>query len=291
MASKLGLVPDAATPWSEVFSHEVTLAAPGLFADAMPGVDDRQVEVAVNAHLLAVIEAFCADRIEDGQVRATPALCGLSLQLTTRCEQLLAALSPDAPRDYRLARQRASRAAGLERMALRGDWVADWVLYDAISLAKQEVAFSPSVALARAAGWSPRRQGAVRSCLASVALGLQAADDLADWEDDVQQGGAWVAALASGADRQDVRGSIPVSMRALRQRVFGSGILAALAERAKGHFGAARRRARALGADRLALWAEGEEQREAELAKAERAYPGISLRAHKLRLSPREAIA
>jgi len=70
----LGLAPEPLIPWSRVFSNEVTLAAPWMFAEAMPGVPDEAVRHALFGHALAVIEAMGTDRIEDGQVQSTPGL-------------------------------------------------------------------------------------------------------------------------------------------------------------------------------------------------------------------------
>src|SRR5262249_6793652 len=65
----LGFAPDPSTPWSCVFSHEVTLAAPAMFAEAMPALSQIAVRHALFAHALAVIGAMGTDRIEDGQVK------------------------------------------------------------------------------------------------------------------------------------------------------------------------------------------------------------------------------
>ena len=67
----LRLAPIADAPWSRVFAHEITLAAPALFADAFPGLALLTVRAAVRAHMLSVIDAFGTDRVEDGQVRLT----------------------------------------------------------------------------------------------------------------------------------------------------------------------------------------------------------------------------
>src|SRR5439155_18568769 len=56
------------TPWSSVFGHEVTFAAPALFAEAMLHVSRAQVRDAMLAHALAVIDAFSTDRMEDSQI-------------------------------------------------------------------------------------------------------------------------------------------------------------------------------------------------------------------------------
>src|SRR5262245_26436344 len=70
----LGLAPEPLVPWSQVFAHEVTLAAPWMLAEAMPLLPEDALQHALFAHVLAVIDAMGMDRIADGQVKATPAL-------------------------------------------------------------------------------------------------------------------------------------------------------------------------------------------------------------------------
>src|SRR5215472_10164501 len=74
LAHTLGLAPSPEIPWSQVFGHEVSLAAPALVAESMPRLSGETVRAAVLAHMFSVIEAFATDRIEDGQVGATPEL-------------------------------------------------------------------------------------------------------------------------------------------------------------------------------------------------------------------------
>jgi hypothetical protein len=64
----------ARVPWSQVFSYEVTLGAPALFARAMPHLSAAVVQDAVAAHMFGVIGAFGADRIEDGQIGVSSAV-------------------------------------------------------------------------------------------------------------------------------------------------------------------------------------------------------------------------
>src|SRR5262245_32617300 len=70
----LGLAPEPLIPWSRVFVHEVTLAAPWMMAEAMPEVPEEALRHALFAHALSVIDAMGQDRIADRQVIATPAL-------------------------------------------------------------------------------------------------------------------------------------------------------------------------------------------------------------------------
>src|SRR4051812_12405587 len=77
LAQILGLSPSRDVPWSEVFGHEVTLAAPAMAAEAMPEVHGAAVRDAVMAHMLAVIDAFATDRVEDGQAQRSRELSEL----------------------------------------------------------------------------------------------------------------------------------------------------------------------------------------------------------------------
>src|SRR3954466_7617115 len=65
---RLRLASTPGTPWSEVFAHEVTFAAPALFAQVMPHIPSGKVRDAVLAHALAVIDGFGTDRLEDSQI-------------------------------------------------------------------------------------------------------------------------------------------------------------------------------------------------------------------------------
>lgn len=69
----LRLTPKA-LPWSRIFHQEVTLALPFTLAEALPGVSPESVRTAVTAHMLGIVAAFGADRIDDGQVEPTPGL-------------------------------------------------------------------------------------------------------------------------------------------------------------------------------------------------------------------------
>jgi hypothetical protein len=110
-----------------------------------------------------------------------------------------------------------------------------------------------------------------------VWLGLQLADDVVDWEDDVQRGGAWAVCLMRGHAPSTLRGK-----DSIRSQVLQSGILAVMLKRALTHMRAARRRATALGAHRLASWAGGQESRLEGLTAAETKSAGYAVRAHAL---------
>jgi hypothetical protein len=279
-ALRLAPIPDA--PWSAVFSHEVTLGAPALFAEAMPSLSIVTVRHATAAHAFAVIEAFCTDRIEDGQVPATPEVLAIVEALRRERDRAWRAVGQgsegDGVVDPTAGDGITAHAISKERALLASQDTVDFRTYESVALAKQSAGLVASVTLARAAGWSPRRRLATRRTLESVALGLQMHDDVVDWEDDQARGGAWVVALV----RSQRDATEDTRSERLRQHVLRSGVLGALLGRARWHMGAAAVRAEALGAVRLASWARGREERLASLVDAETRSPGYALRVQAL---------
>jgi hypothetical protein len=266
--------------WSQVFSHEVTLGAPALFAEAIVGLPSALTRDAVLAHMLAVIDAFGTDRIEDEQVESTPgifAVLGQARRERDRAMVRICGGNPPPESDFHAVDMLSLRAIRRERAMLLSARPVDMRIYESASLDKQAAGILASVALARAAGWSERKCRAVRATLESVWLGLQFADDVVDWEDDVQRGGAWAVCLMRGHAPSPLRGR-----DSIRNQVLQSGILAVMLKRSLAHMRAARRRARALGAHRLASWAGAQESRLASLAKAESKSAGYAVREHAL---------
>jgi hypothetical protein len=270
-----------AVPWSRVFSHEVTLGAPALFAEAMVGVPRAIVRDAVLAHMLAVIDAFGTDRIEDEQIDAAPSVFAVLGQARRERDRAMTRIfggTPPPESDFRATDALTIRAIRNERAILLSARPVDIKTYESASLEKQCTGIVASVALARRAGWSDHRCRAVRATLRSVWLGLQVADDVVDWEDDLQRGGAWAVSL--------MRGQGPVSglrvREPIRNQVLRSGILAVMLKRAWTHMRTARRRAMVLGARRLGSWAGEQETRLAALFAAESRSAGYAVRAHAL---------
>jgi hypothetical protein len=197
-ALRLAPVP---VPWSRVFSHEVTLAAPALLAEAMPDVSSSLVREAVLAHMLAVIDAFGTDRIEDDQIQASPgvyAVLGQARRERDRAMGRLFGLRAPPDINFHIADAVSINAIRRERSMLRMSSAVDLDVYERASLDKQCAGLVASAALARVAGWDERRCRAVREALESVWLGLQISDDVVDWEDDLARGGAWVLCLMKG---------------------------------------------------------------------------------------------
>lgn len=279
LALRLGLVPVAGVPWSQVFGHAVTLGAPALLSEALPRAAPSQVRWAALAHLLAVIEAFGSDRLADGQVPATAELECLLGELRSARDRALALLDPSA--GFAAGDERFRRAMAEERALLGATRAASFERYLELSLGKQAAGFPACLALARAAGWRGRELAVLERLLACVWLGLQYHDDVVDWEDDWRKNGAWAVSLALGRRRYepDEAATEPDVVRAF---VLRSGVLADLLGSARRRYRGAWRRARALGAPELARWAEEQEARLELLEDKERISAGYVVRAQKL---------
>jgi hypothetical protein len=289
----LRLAPEA-VPWSRVFSHEVTLGAPALLAEGMAAASGAQVRDAVLAHLLAVVDAFGTDRIEDGQIEATPAVFAVLGQARRERDRAMSRLLGTDMRtrgEFQLADIQSTQTIRHERQLLRACKPVDFPEYERLSLEKQSVGIVASVSLARAVGWDDRQCHAVRTTLEAVWLGLQMADDVVDWEDDMRRGGAWAACLMEGLHQAPSSGSRLCGPPSVRQRVLDSGVLRQMLLGALRNMRVARRLATTLGAHRLAGWAQGQEQRLDTLVVAETRSPGYAVRAHALAAWAGEVLA
>jgi hypothetical protein len=327
LAHTLGLAPARGAPWSAVFSHEVTLAAPALIADAMPSVHASTVREAGLAHMLAVIEAFGTDRLHDGQVRHTPQLETLLAHARRARDLAIQRVAPrvtDPAIDFAKADEETLTAIQAERQLLQGGEPAGFERYLAIAAAKQRVGLPASIALAHAAGWGPRERAALGRALGAIGVGLQIYDDVMDWEDDHVRGGAWAVVLAAGSPGGAAQGAAPPDQERgprdsapsdppsavrhaapsdppeatrhaapapVRRFVLESGVLARMLAAARRRYREARWRSAALGARRLAAWAEGQEGHTAELSRCEAESPGYANRARALSAWARAVLA
>jgi hypothetical protein len=280
---RLGLGPIPELTFSQVFSHEVTLAAPMLVGEAFETAPPAAVRGATLAHLLAVVDAFGRDRLADGQIEATVQL-GQLLDAVRRARDVaLATILPAGAELSFVEAERLTEAAiAAEREILFDAGPVSLDRYQALSLDKQRVGFVGSRALALAAGADAATLERIEHTLASVALALQFEDDVVDWQDDFARGGAWAVCLARG-----MRTLTPVPERRTEpnpvlRRVLDSGVLAALMDASRDAYRQAWRRARSLGAHRLAAWAERREVRAAELARYEARSPGYVVRQRSL---------
>jgi hypothetical protein len=301
LSRALRLAPEP-VPWSRVFSHEVTLGAPALFAEAMAGMPSSVVRDAVLAHALAVIDAFGTDRIEDEQVKPTAnvlAVLGQARRERDRAMVRIFGRQPPGDCDFIASDVTSMRAIRRERMLLRAAQPLTFDLYESASLEKQCAGIVASMALARVAGWDERQRRAVRDTLEAVWLGLQLYDDVVDWEDDLQNGGSWVVCLMKDMQRAPLsqkrltevtRWGLPDDAR-IRAQVHQSGVLRMILMRALGHMRAARRRASALGAHGLASWAATREARLETVVEAEGRCAGYAVREHALAAWAGEVLA
>ncbi len=291
----LKLAPEGAPSWGRVFGDEVTLGAPALIAHALPGASGSLVRDAVLAHMLAVIDAFGSDRIEGDQAEASATLLALLGQVRRERDRAMARLCGGVPPpdlDFSVADATTLRAIRRERAILRAARSTELDTYERLALEKQGACWLASVALARAVGEDERRCRAVRATLQSLALALQIYDDVVDWEEDLERGGAWAVCLVN-ALRPPASSRRGVVMDATRARiqVLHSGILRSMLERATVHIRAARMRASAIGAMRLAAWAAARETRLQALVAAERRSAGYAVRAHALAAWAGEVLA
>jgi len=282
----LGLAPATGFRWSEVFSHEVTLEAPALVAEAFPRLRTEVVRQAVLAHALSVIEAFGTDRILDGQIEGSPELHALLEHLREARCAVLEQVHPESGALARQADRETRSAIREERELLSQLGAATFGDYRRISLGKQAVGFPASIALAHAAGASEAQVEEVRRALAGTWLGLQFEDDAVDWEDDWRRGhGAWAVSLARRRlesvkeQRSDER---PTEPDMIRRRVFSMRVLYLMLRAARQNYRATHLYSRVLGAARLSSWSGERVRRLDELLPLERKHAGYVVRASKL---------
>ncbi|MBN2577163.1 MAG: hypothetical protein JXP73_21560 [Deltaproteobacteria bacterium] len=283
LAREMGLVPLPAIPWSRVFKHEGTLAAPALFASAMPGATREMVAKATTAHMLAVIDAFAVDRMLDRQAAASTQMLRLLERVRAGRDRAICELTGRGKSLYLDTEYEAVCAINTERLLLLHGVALSFSDYCKLSLAKQAAAFPAPLALARAAGWDSRRQRAVHHVLRAVVLGLQLHDDAVDWEDDWQRGGAWAVSLAGGLDMRRIaaRERKP-DIQLARRRVHQSGVLAAMMKLARWRYREAWRLAAWLGARVVSEWARTQEATLTELVERESNTAGYVVREHQL---------
>jgi len=294
LAFTLKLVPVPDAPWSEVFGHEVTLAAPALFAEAMPHVSDSDMRDAVAAQAFAAIEAFGTDRIEDRQVSPTTELRAVLAKIRGARDAALDRVRgprKDTTLDFDIAHERTLTSIRMERRILAEQGAVPFQTYESVSLGKQSVGFPPSLSLAFAAGWTTRQRRAMSQMLTSIWLGLQMPDDVVDWEDDLRRGGAWAVSLALTTVSRPMRAIQSLGPADVRELVFSSGVLVKMLARAAWHFRRVRLISEVLGTHRLGAWAADRERHTRALVSNERRSAGYAARSHALIAWAKEVLA
>jgi geranylgeranyl pyrophosphate synthase len=283
LARGIGLVPLPAVPWSGVFKHEGTLAAPALLATAMPRATREMVAKATTAHMLAVIDAFAVDRMLDRQAAASPQMLRLLQHVRAERDRAMRELTGGRKSPYLDTEYEAVCAINTERLLLQHGVPLSFSDYSRLSLAKLAVAFPAPLALAKAAGLENRRQRAVHRILRAIGLGLQLHDDVVDWEEDWSNGGAWAVSLAGGLGvRMSANRRRKPDIQLARHQVHQSGVLAAMMELARWRYREAWRLAAWLGARSVSEWARRQEATLTDLAERESNAAGYAVRAHQL---------
>jgi hypothetical protein len=280
LARALRLAPSA-RPWSRVFPHEIVLGAPALFGPSLAGVPSSLTRDAVLAHMLAVIDSFGIARVEDERIEASPQVFAVLGHVRRERDRAMARLfsrTPFADTDFRAPDAATIRALRRERTALKSACPADFEVYERTLVGKRACWFLASVALARIGGLGPRGCRGVRATLESACKALQIADDVVEWEADLDRGGTWATCLMRGTLAPPHSGRHSKRGITARMAVLESGVLERMLLRARTHMRAARRRASALGAERLACWAADQESRLESLLSAEAECAGSAAR-------------
>jgi hypothetical protein len=291
LAASLGLSAPG-VPWSRVFPHPFTLTVPGIVADASPLVDASVMRAAVVAHVMGLIQAVAMVREATGAVSATPqvrrVLSAVRMAREQACGRLGGA-SFWAQGRFDLAIQQLELALSVERACLGSAHSADWTTYERIATAKQAVMLPAPLSLARESRWRRDRREGLRRMITAIALGLQLARDVMEWEDDHARGGAWALALARGI--ADADPDIEPQVGSVHSEVLESGILARLLRRAHESFQNGHELAVALGLSRVAQWTSTQALALADLHRAEASFPGYAVRAAVLQAWAEEVLS
>jgi hypothetical protein len=282
---RLGLTPNAGTPWSRVFNNPAVLGFPMLLLAETGRVAPDVQKLAGAAHLFAIIGAFGMDRIDDGQIVVGVAERAIIERVQRARDEALAPLlarGDEGSFDYARGERLTAESVDDERAVASGREPATLERYLDVSWKKQGLAFPASLAAADAAGFSAEDRRLVEAVVEGAALGLQYRDDVVDWEDDHARGFAWAPALLAEAPAE----AAPVE--AVRDRLHAEGVLGRMLEMSRAAFASAADAARALGAESLALWALGQAEITADLADREATTPGFAVAWERERKARRE---
>lgn len=276
-------------PWSRIFHQEVTLALPLCLSEALPLATPEAIRRAVLAHMLGIVAAFAADRIDDQQVEATPALLQL-LRYVRKARDLAIRsfnVNGQGPAyDYRAADCATEQANRVEQRFLACTPSANFGAYECLSLDKQWLAFPAAMTFARASSLDPEGLAQLSSLCLGIAMGLQLRDDATDWEDDQAEGRSWAVRLLRNAEGSEAE-EPGEDIEALRERMAAAGIIVAMLHKAAQHLEAAAKSARTLSALRVAAWADRQAALTRELAEHELTSPGHIVRWERARKQAR----
>lgn len=285
LAQILQLAPDG-VPWSQVFPHEFTLAAPALVCDEIPSIPTSIVRSAVLAHMLGVLEGIAHERLSSERIAMSPELKRVLRYASMEREQASARIgffgcAPESQFD--LALHRFDQVLQVERPLLDSLEPVDFALYDRITTGKQALIVPACESITQAAGWPAPKRRDLRQMITSIGAGLKMYEDVVDWEDAQVHGGAWVVLLARELNRRTPRADRNARASSIRNEVLESGVLALLLQRANRSFATARKIASALGLRDLSRWTAAQALALDELRRAEQEYAGYSVRAKALR--------
>lgn len=267
-----GIPGDVRVAWSDVFKHEIVLAAPALFAEAVPDVPSRIVREAVRAHVLGVLHAFAVDRVEDGEARPGASTLALIAAMRDARDRALGTVLEHASHrtpDAGFPDEDTARAVAEEKECLASAGAIDFPRYAEISRRKQGAAAPASAALALAAGWPPEDVALVTHLFDALALGLQMYDDAVDWSRDLHRGSAWAASLLGVARFPENEASL---------RVRESDVLFRLVDGGREQFAVGEALARRLQAPAIAEWARERLHVLARVAREEKRSAGYAAR-------------
>lgn len=278
-------------PWSRIFHQEVTLALPFTLAEALPSASPAAVRTAVTAHMLGIVAAFGADRIDDGQVKATPRLVRTLDAVRAARDAAVASFGVQASGplyDHRASDLATVEGNRAEQRFLAEHESADVATYERLSRAKQFLVFPAAMTFARAAGLDAEGLALLEDMCLSMAMGLQFRDDATDWEDDHAEDRSWAVRLLRHAERGDA-GACDVA--SLRGRMAEAGIIVALLDGAARHFETARDAARRLSAECIVAWSDKQARLTHTLSAGEREAPGHIVRWEIARKQARSGVA
>jgi hypothetical protein len=229
-----------------------------------------------------VLELAMIERGGSAAIPADEELRQLAPHLAAARSRAFARLGNAAERAYDIARAEALAAIAQERLILPDARPATLADYRRIARAKHAVFACATLLLAQAAGTGQRESRALDRALYSVWTAVRLEHDVFWWEREWRSGAAWVVSLARGLGSRRGSQGRATEPDLLRRAVLRSGILHVLLGVTVREFRSARRRACALGAERVSAWATAREQKLAELLLREGESAGYVVRWQKL---------